>query len=344
MKVFCRRSRIHRSQLCILLVTVTVIIMSLIKHIRIDFVPLCTRIVADSMIPAIAFTYHLFDMKHDRFNTDFLKDALTVFRSYMIPPPYVMESVLIHDESEFGITSNFRLEKQRHLISNETNSSDDGTSKMYILFVVIAVIASWVLFYYVYCGTCPICVLFTCGRTSTTVNGPSRAALQAAERSRRLQHILNERMERGHENNNNSNNNDTINHPIIISMQEFDSLPTFNYKINDNKVETTNAYSSEDAAIRMSMEGDADKEDHDSTIIQVKVDDQVKNSCNNVTNEICSICVEDFQSMERVVMLPQCLHVYHIKCIEQWLVEKKSNFCPLCKTKVFLPNNIIETT
>lgn len=277
-------------------------------------------------------------MKHDRFNIDCLKDAVSIFRPYMIPVQYVMESVLIHDEPE--ITSNFRLEKQRHLVSNDTNS-DDGASKIYLLFVVIAVIASWVLFYYVYCGTCPICALFTCG-TSNTVNGPSRAALQAAERSRRLQHILNERMERSHANN--SNNNDTTNHPIIISMQEFDSLPTFNYKSNDTKFETTNS-NSEDAAIRMSMEVDSDKEDHDSTIIQVKIDHEVHNSNkHNVTNEICSICVEDFQSMERVVMLPQCLHVYHVKCIEQWLVEKKSDFCPLCKTKVFLPNNIIETT
>jgi Ring finger domain len=48
----------------------------------------------------------------------------------------------------------------------------------------------------------------------------------------------------------------------------------------------------------------------------------------------CSICVEEFLNNEILIMLPVCQHLYHIKCIKEWLLEQQSEFCPICKTKV----------
>ncbi|KAL4633774.1 hypothetical protein ACB092_04G146600 [Castanea dentata] len=48
----------------------------------------------------------------------------------------------------------------------------------------------------------------------------------------------------------------------------------------------------------------------------------------------CSICLEEFQIGFEVTSMP-CSHVYHGKCIAQWL--QASHFCPLCRYP--MPNN-----
>lgn len=47
----------------------------------------------------------------------------------------------------------------------------------------------------------------------------------------------------------------------------------------------------------------------------------------------CPICVEEFTKESEVVALP-CneKHIYHARCIEQWL--RRHNTCPLCKVEV----------
>ena len=44
--------------------------------------------------------------------------------------------------------------------------------------------------------------------------------------------------------------------------------------------------------------------------------------------ETCSICLDEIQENERYELL-RCPHVYHKKCILQWL--EKSNTCPECR-------------
>lgn len=49
----------------------------------------------------------------------------------------------------------------------------------------------------------------------------------------------------------------------------------------------------------------------------------------------CSICVDEIQCPDEIVlMLPRCRHIYHTDCIKQWLMEQKSDFCPICKVTV----------
>ncbi len=45
----------------------------------------------------------------------------------------------------------------------------------------------------------------------------------------------------------------------------------------------------------------------------------------------CIICLEDFKNREEIVTLP-CTHIFHTKCIKDWLIEEKS--CPICKFEI----------
>ena len=48
--------------------------------------------------------------------------------------------------------------------------------------------------------------------------------------------------------------------------------------------------------------------------------------------DTCAICVEDFQEGVEVRVLP-CDHVFHPKCVDEWLGHH-SSLCPLCKMEV----------
>nr|XP_043622679.1 NEP1-interacting protein-like 1 [Erigeron canadensis] len=50
----------------------------------------------------------------------------------------------------------------------------------------------------------------------------------------------------------------------------------------------------------------------------------------NETN--CAICLQDFENNEEGRELPSCRHVFHLKCIDEWLVRQGS--CPICRREV----------
>ncbi|GLT37946.1 hypothetical protein SLA2020_122260 [Shorea laevis] len=44
----------------------------------------------------------------------------------------------------------------------------------------------------------------------------------------------------------------------------------------------------------------------------------------------CSICLADYKSSDKLRMLPDCNHLFHLKCIDPWL--RLHPTCPLCRT------------
>ena len=51
-------------------------------------------------------------------------------------------------------------------------------------------------------------------------------------------------------------------------------------------------------------------------------------------NQECTLCMETFKSGDRLRTLP-CLHHYHAKCIDRWLIDTQRGVprsCPLCKS------------
>ena len=50
------------------------------------------------------------------------------------------------------------------------------------------------------------------------------------------------------------------------------------------------------------------------------------------TKEMCAICVDEFEDGEDVRILP-CSHIFHSKCIDEWL-SNYSSLCPLCKANI----------
>lgn len=46
----------------------------------------------------------------------------------------------------------------------------------------------------------------------------------------------------------------------------------------------------------------------------------------------CSVCLQDFQLGETVRSLPHCHHMFHLPCIDNWLLRHGS--CPMCRRDI----------
>ncbi|KAF6985183.1 hypothetical protein CFC21_003078 [Triticum aestivum] len=51
-----------------------------------------------------------------------------------------------------------------------------------------------------------------------------------------------------------------------------------------------------------------------------------------VIDDVCAICLGEFVDGEKVRVLPQCDHGFHVRCVDAWLVSHSS--CPTCRRPV----------
>ncbi|XP_073277077.1 RING-H2 finger protein ATL70-like [Primulina huaijiensis] len=48
------------------------------------------------------------------------------------------------------------------------------------------------------------------------------------------------------------------------------------------------------------------------------------------TAACCSICLTDYENSDVLRVLPDCGHLFHLKCVDQWLHSHPT--CPVCRT------------
>ncbi|CAL0314211.1 unnamed protein product [Lupinus luteus] len=46
-------------------------------------------------------------------------------------------------------------------------------------------------------------------------------------------------------------------------------------------------------------------------------------------NSTCAVCLGDFEEGEELRTLPECMHSFHVPCIDMWLYSHTS--CPICR-------------
>ncbi|KAJ7971292.1 RING-H2 finger protein ATL52-like [Quillaja saponaria] len=46
---------------------------------------------------------------------------------------------------------------------------------------------------------------------------------------------------------------------------------------------------------------------------------------------ICAVCLCEFEEGEELRTLPECLHSFHVPCIDMWFYSHSS--CPMCRTE-----------
>lgn len=68
-------------------------------------------------------------------------------------------------------------------------------------------------------------------------------------------------------------------------------------------------------------------------------DDDEENGSTASNNSCCSICLGDYKERDLLLLLPHCGHLFHVKCITQWLLVNLT--CPICRSS---PTNINNST
>jgi len=80
---------------------------------------------------------------------------------------------------------------------------------------------------------------------------------------------------------------------------------------------------------------DKNKDNNDNIYDDIKLGNQFISYKMNKRDERleceCVICLEDIKYNDNVI-LTECFHMYHEKCIRDWF--KISNICPICDRKV----------
>ncbi len=56
---------------------------------------------------------------------------------------------------------------------------------------------------------------------------------------------------------------------------------------------------------------------------------QAKLHKGNSTSSCCSICLADYKDTDMLRLLPDCGHLFHVKCVDPWFQQHPT--CPVCR-------------
>ncbi|XP_010553415.1 PREDICTED: RING-H2 finger protein ATL70 [Tarenaya hassleriana] len=56
----------------------------------------------------------------------------------------------------------------------------------------------------------------------------------------------------------------------------------------------------------------------------------MKRGSDDSTTSCCSICLGDYKTSDLLRQLPDCNHMFHVKCVDTWL--RLNPTCPVCRT------------
>lgn len=98
--------------------------------------------------------------------------------------------------------------------------------------------------------------------------------------------------------------NDNNNHCIDINVTRFDSIGTSGLNVS---------------TYQLSSDSESTSNNHTSKI-----------QGNQSMVSSCSICLDEFGPSDQVNRL-FCTHIFHDKCLEQWMLTKPDRTCPICR-------------
>ncbi|WMV47982.1 hypothetical protein MTR67_041367 [Solanum verrucosum] len=70
----------------------------------------------------------------------------------------------------------------------------------------------------------------------------------------------------------------------------------------------------------------------ESVIRSIPVFKYKKREENSRIHSECAVCLNEFQENEKLRVIPNCAHIFHIDCIDVWL-QNNAN-CPLCRNSI----------
>ena len=83
--------------------------------------------------------------------------------------------------------------------------------------------------------------------------------------------------------------------------------------------------------------GRSDEDTKNTKDINDDINDDLKDINEDITHtkwEVCSICLE---AVRKNIVQLECVHVFHMECIEEWILEKSAEpDCPICRQRIVI--------
>ena len=115
--------------------------------------------------------------------------------------------------------------------------------------------------------------------------------------------------------------------PIVVSIGYFCNGRMRRSQGDPNSYQRGGSISSDDQDSASSMEHGLDETNRRSFPKLLYV--QAKLLKSDSTASCCSICLEDYDDSDTLRMLPDCGHLFHLKCVN--LCLRLHHTCPICR-------------